>query len=144
AIRCIPATRSPARSNRASGVAPLRRPDRNLAEASAEFCTRPAARPPTRRSRRAHSDPASGSSTHRPPPRAPLRYPPIDAFLCVQLLVAALEVREAERLLAAQADDAVHRQALMEQLQHPVLQLAVEVDHHVAAQNQVELGERPV
>ena len=51
---------------------------------------------------------------------------------------------EAQRLLRAEAEKAVAAQRIAEQAQRPVLQRAVEVDEHVAAGDELHLGEDAV
>jgi len=62
----------------------------------------------------------------------------------VELLVALLVRAEADRFLVAEAEHAERREALVEELVHAVLECAVEVDHDVAAHDDVELVEGPV
>src|SRR5712672_1960838 len=55
-----------------------------------------------------------------------------------ELLVARLVLRELERFLAAERQDAEHHQRIIEQRVHPVLQRLVEVDEHVATEDHVK------
>ena len=51
---------------------------------------------------------------------------------------------EADRLLRAEREHPERHEAVVEELVDPLLQRAVEVDHHVAAEDHVELVERAV
>src|SRR5262249_27185480 len=66
----------------------------------------------------------------------PSRHSPVDLLLMVELLVGLSVGREVDRLLLAQGQDAEAHKALEEQVVNLVLQVAVEVDHHVAAQDE--------
>src|SRR3989442_11904655 len=68
----------------------------------------------------------------------------VELLVRVELLVAGLVRAEADRLLMAEPKDAERDQALEEKLVHAILQRAVEIDHHVAADDHVELVERAV
>src|ERR1044071_5267784 len=61
-----------------------------------------------------------------------------------ELLVMRFVRGEARGLLHAQAQEAEADEALVEQAVHPLLQVAVEVDEDVAADDEMELVERPV
>ena len=110
-----------------------------------------AARATTGRSKSSGSTSSSSLSARSPPNEAPTttipyahRDLPVEPLARVELLVAVGVAREPERLLAAEREDAEHHEALVEQLVHAVLQRAVEVDQHVAADDHVELVERAV
>src|ERR1019366_4340714 len=75
-----------------------------------------------------------------PQPRSP--YPPIQPLLDIDLLVVVGYVRVADRLLLAEAEDSEHLEAVEKGLLHAVLQLIVEVDEDVAAEDHVEVIER--
>src|SRR4051794_10065862 len=64
-------------------------------------------------------------------------HPPIQPLLRVDLVVAIGHRGVADRLLLAQAEDAEHLQRLQEKLVYAVLQRVVEVDEHVAADDDV-------
>src|SRR5688500_8096509 len=68
----------------------------------------------------------------------------VDLVLRRERLVASVELREPEGLLRAKRENTEHDEAVVEQLVHPRLQRPVEVDEHVAADDDVELGERPI
>src|SRR5581483_6993815 len=70
--------------------------------------------------------------------------PPIQPCLRVQLLETALVVGEANRLPVAEAKGAKAVEAFVEEAVDPVLQRAVEIDQHVAAQDHVKLVEAAV
>src|SRR5206468_12972298 len=70
--------------------------------------------------------------------------PSVELLAGIELLVPALVRAEADRLLVAESEEAEGRQALVEQSMHAVLQRSVEVDHHVAADDHVELVERSI
>src|SRR5512146_314157 len=67
-----------------------------------------------------------------------------DFFFRIELFVAILVLREAQRLLAPERQDAEHDEAVVEQRVDAVLQLAVEIDEHVPAEHDMELAERAV
>src|SRR5438270_7730478 len=69
---------------------------------------------------------------------------PIHLLASVQLLIARLVLREAQRLLGPKRENAEHRQALVEQRVHVILQLAIEIDQDIPTENDIELRERPV
>src|SRR5678816_2624866 len=62
----------------------------------------------------------------------------------IQRLVALGVRRVQERLLAPQAEDAEAPEAREDEAMHAILQLAREIDHHVAAEDEVELVEGAV
>src|SRR5881227_1462383 len=62
----------------------------------------------------------------------------------MQLLVARLVLRESQRLLRPQREDAEHRQALIKQRVHAILQLAIEIDQDISTEDDVELRKRSV
>src|SRR5262249_36672391 len=68
----------------------------------------------------------------------------IELLRRVELLVAILETGEPNRLLVAESQHTESLEAVVEQLVDARLQRPVEVDHHVAAENDVERGERAV
>src|SRR5436190_9047299 len=70
--------------------------------------------------------------------------PPVELLLSIELVVAGLELGEADRLLVTEAQDPEPCKALVEQAMDVVLEGPVEVDHHVAAEDDVELLERAV
>src|SRR5438874_1326548 len=70
--------------------------------------------------------------------------PPVQLAPAGELLEVSLVRRELERLLASQPQESEHRQAVIEQAVDPLLERAAEVDHHVPAEDDVELVERAV
>src|SRR5687767_11873770 len=79
-----------------------------------------------------------------PGPRTYLEHLPVDLLARAQLLVTMLEQREPERFLRAEAEQAEGGETVVEQAVHFPLQRLVEIDENVAAQDDVELGERSV
>src|SRR5881394_3348199 len=69
---------------------------------------------------------------------------PVHLFPRMQLLVARLILREAERFLGAECEHTEHRQTLVEQRMHPILQLTIEINQNVAAEDDIEFRKRPV
>ncbi len=49
--------------------------------------------------------------------------------------------RELHRFFATNAEDSQRRQTIVKQRMNPLLQFSREVDHHIAAQNDMELIE---
>src|SRR3954453_14728540 len=89
----------------------------------------------------------------RPPHDAPMQISsymgascdlPVQLFDRIELLVAILEGTEVDRLLVPETEHAEMDEALVEEPVHAVLERAVEVDHHVAAHDHVELVEGAV
>src|SRR6202008_2432844 len=74
--------------------------------------------------------------------------PAMSRHLAVEALGELLVMRfvggEARGLLAAQAQEAEADEALVEEAMHPLLQVAVEVDEDVPADDEMELVEGPV
>ena len=73
-----------------------------------------------------------------------LRDSPVDLLPLHHCLVILLMRAEAERLFVAEAQHSPLRQAVVEEVVHPRLERGVEVDHHIAAQDRVELVERRI
>src|SRR3954447_8610952 len=69
---------------------------------------------------------------------------PVDPFGLVERLVLLRERREGDGLLVAENEDPERFEALVEKPVHAILQHLVEVDHHVAAEDHVELVETTV
>ena len=113
---------------------------------------RGAARRRSAGARRAAGRRAAGSSASRPPQDAPIttssytsRDLPVEPLVRVELLVAVLVRREARSTPCCPSARMPNvLEAVVEQLVHAVLQRAVEVDQHVAAEDDVELVERAV
>src|SRR5947209_20220638 len=92
------------------------------------------------------------SSATRPPQEAPMTtssyrisvHLAVELLLRVELRVAVLLAAEADRLLAAEREDAERLEALVEERLDAVLERLAEIDHHVAADDQVELVEGAV
>jgi fructose-1,6-bisphosphatase len=64
--------------------------------------------------------------------------------VAIQSLVKSLARSKLQRLLIAEAQHAEHAQALVDQVVHSLLQSLVEIDHHIAAQDDVKLVEGTV
>src|SRR5687768_8802457 len=96
--------------------------------------TRRAASPP-------QDAPIIASSYPRPFSRAPSADLSVDLLTRVHAFVARLVLRELQRLLAPQAEHPEPDEAVIKQRMHAVLQVLVEVDQHVSAEDHVELGE---
>ena len=58
-----------------------------------------------------------------------------------QLLIAISHTSERNRLFVTESEEAEHGQTFIEKLVHLLLQLLVEVNKHVAAQNDLKLIE---
>src|SRR5437870_5595024 len=86
-------------------------------------------RPTTRRRRRGHT---------------PLSDLAVQPRHTIEVIIAGFVWRELDGLLGSQADDAEHGQTFIQQRVDPRLERSVEVDHHVTAQDDVELVERTV
>src|SRR5688572_13826025 len=67
--------------------------------------------------------------------------PPINLLIRVDLFVLIGDACEADRLLLAEAEDAEHLHAVQEKLLDTVLQLVVEIDQDVSAEDDVEVIE---
>src|SRR6266568_8076021 len=76
--------------------------------------------------------------------RALLTDLPVELLVRVELLVTGLVRAEADRLLVAQPEHAERDEALEEEPVDALLQCPVEVDHHIAADDDVELVERVI
>src|ERR1700680_430312 len=95
------------------------------------------------------SPPSSFIIADRPPhevPIATIEYGtlsnlPEDFFRGRHLLITLLVCHEPQRLLAAQHQHSEHREAVVEKAVYLRLQRLVEVDEHVAAEDDVELAE---
>src|SRR5437763_14583746 len=68
----------------------------------------------------------------------------VDPLVEVDLLVAAGVPREVDRLFVAEGEDPECVETFVEQRMYVILQRLVEVDHHIAADDHVELVEGPV
>src|SRR3954453_11846852 len=79
-----------------------------------------------------------------PPGRSPSRSPPEELLRRVERLVVRRDVGVGDRLLAAQPEEAEGDQAVEEQVVHAPLEVATEIDHDVAAQDEVEFVEGAV
>src|SRR5215212_1519926 len=69
---------------------------------------------------------------------------PVELLSRMQFLVARLVLREPQRLLAPEREDAKHHETVVEQRMHSILQIAIEVDEHVSAEDDGELAERSI
>src|SRR4051794_15567224 len=65
----------------------------------------------------------------------------VDPFARREFLEAAGARREAKRLFRADPEEAARRERIVEQVDGMPLQLPVEIDEHVAAGDQLDLGE---
>src|SRR5689334_19608349 len=65
----------------------------------------------------------------------------VDALIARDLLEGGALLREAQALLGAEAEEPTTTQGLVEELQGPLLQIAVEVDEDVAAGDELHLRE---
>src|SRR6476660_520263 len=68
----------------------------------------------------------------------------VDALRSIHDLVGIGIRRECDRFLPSQRERPERREALVEEALHAVLQRLVEVDHHVPAEDHVELVERTI
>src|SRR5882762_7407597 len=68
----------------------------------------------------------------------------VDPFVRVDLFVTVGEPCEPDRLLVPEREDPERREAVVEQAVHVILQCFVEVDHHVSANDHVELVEAAI
>src|SRR6202011_3759493 len=73
--------------------------------------------------------------------RPPSPYPPKEPFLGIHYFVVVRDARVPGRLFLAEAEDAEVFEAVEEEFLYAVLQRAVEVDQHVAAEDHVEVIE---
>src|SRR5439155_27010777 len=68
----------------------------------------------------------------------------VEALDDIELLVPVSVRTRAKRFLVAEGEDAEAREALVEEIAHALLQAALEVDHHVPANDHVVLVEGAV
>src|SRR6266446_7482226 len=68
----------------------------------------------------------------------------VDPFVRVDLFVTVCEPCEPDRLLVPEREHPERREALVEQAVHVILERLVEVDHHVATDDHVELVEAAI
>src|SRR5512141_771795 len=69
---------------------------------------------------------------------------PENLLWTVELFVPVLERREPHRLLATQRKHTEHRETVIEQPVHFLLERLVEIDQHVPAQDHVEFRKRVI